>query len=62
VTVDDAEAVVDRLEDRDDGVGGAAGGGEDGLLVPDQVVVDAVDDVGERLKVAFSFYFSPGFK
>ena len=47
VPADDAEAVVDRLEHRDDGVGGAAGGGEEGFALGDQLVVDAGDDVGD---------------
>ena len=39
--------VITRLEDRDDGVGRAAGGGEEALLLAQQLVVDAEDDVGD---------------
>ncbi|MCY1219260.1 hypothetical protein D9M72_312280 [compost metagenome] len=45
VSVDYAELVVDGLQDRGDGVGGAGRGRHDLVRVKDGAVIDAVDDV-----------------
>src|SRR3989344_1905075 len=51
VAVDDAELVIDCLQHRHDGVGGAGSGGHDLVVSGDFRVVDAVNDV---LQLAFA--------
>ena len=48
VTVDDAVLVVDGLQHRHDGVGGAGGGRDDLVVGADVGVVDTVHDVLQR--------------
>src|SRR5690606_20485200 len=48
VTIDDAVLIIDRLEHRHDGVGGAGSGGDDLVLGGDFTVVDAMHDVLQR--------------
>lgn len=45
MAIDDAEAVIDDFEHRNDGIGGATCGREDGLLSVDLLVVDPKDDI-----------------
>src|SRR6266702_2741713 len=47
MSVNNAETIIDSLDDRNNRIGGTAGGGEYPLLVGDQAVVDAGDDIGD---------------
>ncbi len=64
MTVDDAELIINRFENRHNGIGRTAGGREDLLAGLDIMIIDAIDNIGDialagggqqNLRCAFRF-------